>query len=92
MNNYTGSATIKEFVGFKPKMYSRLIDDNIGIKKQQGRFKRNIVAKISHYEYNDVLLNNKCLKHSINRIQTKDHRRGTYEISKISLSCPKQQI
>ena len=32
------------------------------------------------------MLYNKCLKHSTNRIQCKDHRIGTYEINKISLS------
>ena len=34
-----------------------------------------------------VLLNNKCLRHSMNRIQNKVHRIGTYEINKTSLSC-----
>ena len=38
-------------------------------------------------EYKDVLLNNKCLRHSMNRIQSKGHKIGTYEINKISLSC-----
>ena len=33
------------------------------------------------------LLNNKCIRHSINRIQSKDHRIGTHEINKISLPC-----
>ena len=42
---------------------------------------------ISHNEYKDVLLNNKCIRHSMNRIQSKDHRLGTYDINKISLSC-----
>ena len=46
------------------------------------------VATISHNEYKDVLLNNKCIRHSMNRIQSKDHHRiGTYESNKISLSC-----
>ena len=48
---------------------------------------KNFVATISHNEYKDVLLNNKCIRHSMNRIQSKDHRIGTYEINKISLSC-----
>ena len=48
---------------------------------------RNVVATISHNEYKGVLLNNKSLKHSINRIQSKNHRIGTHEINKISLSC-----
>ena len=39
----------------------------------------------SHNEYEDVLLKKKCLRHSINRIQSKDHRIGTYEIKKIAL-------
>ena len=33
-----------------------------------------------------ALLNKKCLTHSMNRIQSNDHRIGNYEISKISLS------
>ena len=46
-----------------------------------------IVAAMSHNEYKDVLLNNKCIRHSMNRSQSKDHKTGTYEIKKISLSC-----
>ena len=47
---------------------------------------KNVVATIGHNEYKNVLLNNKCIRHSLNRIQSKDHRIGTYEINKISLS------
>ena len=32
-------------------------------------------------------MNNKCMRDSMNRIQSKDHRIQTYEINKISLSC-----
>ena len=39
------------------------------IKKENG-VNRNVVAKISHNEYKDVLLNKTCLRHSINRIQS----------------------
>ena len=42
---------------------------------------KNVVAAISHREYEDVLFDNKYLRHSMNRIQSKDHRIGTYEIS-----------
>ena len=49
---------------------------------------RNAVATISHNEYKDVLLNNKCLRHSINRIQSNDRRIRTYEINNFQqLSC-----
>ena len=48
---------------------------------------KNVAATISHKEYKDVLLNNKCLRHSMNRIQSKNRRIRTYQISKISFSC-----
>ena len=82
MKDETGGVAIKEFVGLKPKMYSFLVDDNSGNKKVKG-VNRNVVATISHSEYKDVLLNNKSLRHSMNRTQSKDHRIGIYEINKI---------
>ena len=48
---------------------------------------KNVAATISHNEYKDVLLNDNCMRHSTNRIQSKDHRIGTYEINKILFSC-----
>ena len=48
---------------------------------------KNVVEQINHNEYEDVLMNNKCLRHSVNRIQIKDQRIRNYEINKISLSC-----
>ena len=74
---------IKEFDELKPKMYSYLVDDNSEHKKAKG-VNKNVVAKISHNKYKDILLNNKCLGHSMNRIQSKDHKIGTYEINKTS--------
>ena len=74
-----------KFVGFKPKKYSFLVD-NSEHKKVKG-VNRNVVATISHNEYKDVLCNNKCIRHAMNRIQSKEHRTGTYKISRISLSC-----
>ena len=56
------------------------------IKKENG-FNRNAVTAISHNEYKDILLNKKCLRHLMNRIQSKDHRIGTYEINNVSLPC-----
>ena len=48
---------------------------------------KNVVATICHNEYQDVLLDNKCIRHAVNLIQSKGHRTGTYKIGKISLSC-----
>ena len=86
MKDETAAVAIEEFFGLKPKIYSYLIDDNSENKKAKG-VNKNVVATTSHNEYKDVLLNKKCLKHSMNRIQSKDHRIGSCEISKISLSC-----
>ena len=57
-------------------MYFFLVDDSSEHKKANG-VNKNAVATISHNEYNDVFLNNKCFKHSMNIIQSKDHRIGT---------------
>ena len=81
----TKSVVIEEFIVLQQKMYSVLID-NSQHNKEKG-VNRNVVATISHNEYEDVLLNNKCLRHSINKIQSKDHRIEIYEINKIPLSC-----
>ena len=72
MKHETGGFAIEEFVGLKPKMYPRLVNDNSEHKRAKG-VNRNVVATISHNEYKDVLLNKKSLRHSMNRIQSKDH-------------------
>ena len=77
MKEETADVAIKEFVGLKPKMYSFLVD---------------VVASIIHKEYKHVFLNKKSFRHMIKRIQSKDHRIGTYEINKISLSCSDHEI
>ena len=85
MKDKTAGVAIEEFVGLKPKMHSYLVNDNSEHKKAKG-MNRNIVATISHNEYKDILLNKKCLRYSVTRIQSKDHKIGTYDINKISLS------
>ena len=54
-------------------------------KKKKG-VNENVVATIVHNEYTDILLNQNCLRNSINNIQSKDHRIGPYEINQISFS------
>ena len=58
----------------------------MSIKKAK-RVNKNVVATIRHNEYKDVLLNKKCLRHLMNRIQSNDYGIVTYEINKIYLSC-----
>ena len=38
-------------------------------------------------EFRDTVFNKKVLKYKMKTIQSKKHKLGTYEISKISLSC-----
>ena len=70
MKDETGGVAIEEFVVFKRKMYSILVDKN-GEHKETKGVNRNAIATISHNEYKDVLLNNKFLGYSMNRIKVK---------------------
>ena len=90
MKDETGDVAIEEFVELKSKMYSFLVD-NSKHKKAKG-VNRNVVATKSYNEYKDVLLNNKCIRHSMNKIQDQDHRIGIYQINKISVSCLDDKI
>ena len=67
----------------KPKMYSLLVVDD---SKAKG-VNENVVQTISHNKYKNVLSNKNCLRHLMNRIQSKNHGIGTYEINEISFSC-----
>ena len=86
MKDETAGVAIEEFLGFNPKMYSHLVNAKSELKKGKS-VNKNVVATMSHNEYKDVLLSKKCLTRSINRIQSKDHKMGTYKIIKISFSC-----
>ena len=85
LKDETGGVAIEEFIGLKPQIYSLLVD-NSEHKKAKG-VNKNVVSTINHTEYKDFLLNNNCIRHSMNSIQNKDDIIGTYEINEISLSC-----
>ena len=69
----TPGVAIEEFVGLKPKIYSHLVNDNSEHKEGKS-VNKNVVATINQNKYKDVSLNKKCLRHSMNRIQSKDHK------------------
>ena len=94
MKDETSGVAIEKFVGLKPKMYLILaseesVSDSSEYKKSKGSkgVNKNVVAKIILREYKDVLLNKNYLRHSVNRIQSKNQETKTYEINKLSLSC-----
>ena len=81
MKDKTAGAAIEEYVGFKSNMYSFLVNGNNDHRKPKGVIE-NTVATISHNEIKDVLLNNKCLRHPMNRVRSKNHKIGTYAVNK----------
>ena len=76
MKDEMGGVVIKEFVDLMSKMYLFLVDDSSGHKKANGVNKSIVVTK-SHAEYRGILLNNKWLRHSLNKSQCKNHKEPT---------------
>ena len=58
---------------------------NIDVKESNTAKVVNIATEFN--EFKDTLLNNKKIRHKMKKIQSKNHKMGTYKISKISLSC-----
>ena len=73
---------VDEFVGLKSKMYSLITIDDVEKIKAKG-----VNTKLKHGEFINVLDNKKIVRHNMKRIQSKRHRLGTNNISKVSLSC-----
>ena len=65
MKDETDGVVIEELVGWKPKVYSYLVDDNSEHKKTKV-VNTNVVVTKSRNKYKDVLLNKKCLRYSMN--------------------------
>ena len=74
--------TINKFVGLKSKMYSMLLDDG-----KESSTAKGVNIATGFNEFGDTLFNKKLFRYKMNRIQSKKHKLGTYEINKISLSC-----
>ena len=73
MKDETNSIAIEEFAGLSPKVHLFLIDDNCEYKKAKS-VNKNVDATLIDNDYKHVLLNNKCLWHSVNRIESKHHK------------------
>ena len=78
---------ITEFVGLRSKMYSYMKDNQKGGKTAKG-IKKNVIEKsIMHEDYKETLFNNEQMYHKMKTIRSENHELGSYEISKVSLSC-----
>ena len=81
MKDKSEGKIIDEFVGLKSKMYSMR---NIDGKESNTAKGINIATEFNEFKNN--LFNKKILRHKMRRIQGKNHKMGTYEMNKISLS------
>ena len=76
MKDETGGVSVEKFGGLKPKMYSSIVDNS---EHKKAKCVNKIVVEISQNEYKEILLNIKFIRHSMNRIQSKEHRIGAYD-------------
>ena len=81
MKDGTRGVDIEVFAEMRSNIYLFLVDDTSKHRKANGPYK-NVFTTINHSKCKDILLNNKCLMHSMTRIQRKNQRIGTYEIGK----------
>ena len=78
---------IIEFVGLRSKMYSYKKDNDKQEKTAKG-IKKNVIKKdINHENYKQTLLENKQIYHKMKTVRSVNHKLGSYEINKVSLSC-----
>ena len=61
MKNELGGKIVIEFVGFRPKTYSYLIDYDSKDKKAKGTLKCVIKRKLTFKDYENSLLNNEII-------------------------------
>ena len=73
---------INKFVVLKSKMHSMLSDDSNECNTAKG-----INTARQFIGFKDTLFDKKVIRHKMKRILSKNHKIGTYEINKISLSC-----
>ena len=78
---------IPEFGGLKSKMYSYVKDNEKGGRTAKGIKKNIIKNNTKHEDYKNTLINNEQMHHKMKTIRSQRHQLGSYEISKVSLSC-----
>ena len=82
MKDEFGGIIATKSIGLKSKMYSIKEINGKEINTAKGV---NIATECN--EFKDVLFTKKVIRHKMKRKQARKHKIGTYEITKISLSC-----
>ena len=86
MKDQLVGSPIKEFIGLRSKMYSYIKDNEKGGKTAKGIKKNIIKNEIKHEDSKNTLFSQQ-MYHRIKTIRSKNHKLGSYEIYKVSLSC-----
>ena len=81
MKDELNGIKILEVVGLKSKMYSLISVDYKKVSKAKA-----VNKKVRHKEFVDALFKKNVVRHNMNRIQSKSHMIGNYNVFKISLS------
>ena len=81
-----GETIMKEFVAFRVKTYSYLMDDDSEHKKAKGTNKRVIKIRLMFENYTDSLFNDKTILKLQQRFQSDCRNLYTEEVNKIALS------
>ena len=68
-------------------MYSYNKDNQKGGKTAKGIKKNVIKNNNTHENYKHILFNDKQMYHKMKTIRSQNHKLGSYEINKVSLSC-----
>ena len=71
-----------QFIGLKAKMYCIFTEN-----AEEANTAKGANISIEFKEYSNFLFNKKLIRHKIKRIRSKLHKRGSYDVCKISLSC-----
>ena len=82
MKALLGGKINSEFVELKSKMNSMK-----NIDRKETNTAKGVHIATEFKEFKGTLFNKKIIRHKMRRIQSKNHKLGTYEIDKISLSC-----
>ena len=81
MKDELGEKIMTEFVAFRPKTYSYLMDDGNGNKKTKRTKKRVIKGRLTFNDYKNYLLNNKTRLKSQQRFKSEAHNVYTEEVN-----------
>ena len=87
MKDESPGVPITRFYGLRSKMYAYGDDRGKESKKAKGTKKSVVSKEIKLDNYQDVLIDSNQMRHKMKTIRSKNHKLGTYEINKISLSC-----